>query len=325
MLINFNNKEIVVKFLIKNKIKYALVERHSSTFNINDKYLVKLLVFLNDNNIYYYFQRGNDPFKILLKNKQYDDFTFLYDAKIILDAKLCYYLNKSCRKFDAETVSFLLGLNENLSIRVALNTACWRDDDNVDIVRILLDYELNRYKNVFNKNNFNKKSSKLKPIPSSLNNYLRLYDDPINNAAEKGNLDIVRLLIDYGANVKANDTAVNIAVNNNHMDIANLLVKNNAEFYFEYDVFMYQMARNESAAEIIEFFHKNDFEKNSEHDDYIIKEIFGPALLAAAKTGHLDTIIALIDTGKNLTKYIHQAIKISRKRHHIYEYLKTLT
>ena len=345
-----DNKKIA-KFLVNNKIDFQFKKEcrerfdidsdrnvKSDRFEIDSDYFVKTMIFFSKNDIQYQWCNKNEFIKKLIKEKKLDDFSLLYDKKVILECDMSKFLQKACRKCDAETVSHLLSYDVKKNMHKLLNIACWRSDDNVDIVRILLDYMIQRLQNK-NALKRTKPSAKLPHDENAKNNESTISDfltrQPLNNAAEQGNFEVVRLLIDYGANPKFNNYAIRLALNNNNIDVAELLISYGSDFAFDEDTFIISMSKNEPMAEMVELYYKQVFKENERYvtktrcvsqisfGSYIDKTL-GLALIAAAKTGSLETVIALVDIGVNLKKYKSEALIVSKKRPHIYKYLKTI-
>jgi ankyrin repeat protein len=131
---------------------------------------------------------------------------------------------------------------------------------------------------------------------------------PLCNAAERGNINIVKLLIDYDADPKHTD-AIKLAIYNNHIDVAEYLIKHGVSSYFDPEIFIYHMSQNESMVETVEFFvkyYKENSNETSETDFY--NEILGEAFIVAAKTGSLETVVALVEAGIDIDKYKKPAL-----------------
>jgi len=81
------------------------------------------------------------------------------------------------------------------------------------------------------------------------------------------------------------------------------------------------MAQNESRVEMIEFLVGKKYTNNKL---LLSKKILTKALIASCKTGSLDTIVTLIGAGTDTKKYRKEILTASRKRPHIYDYVKKL-
>ena len=379
-LCNLEDVKKMTKYIVKKNIGFDI---NNTLIKVSAESFADIVTYMKNNNIRYCYSNDNKMLCVLLKNKDFDTFSVLYNNGIIKDS-MSHFLHKACRKYDAETVSFCLVDTIGIyNVRKALNISCWRTDDNVDIVRMLIDYiqyvkkndehMISKKLSVKSTSQSGKKTDK---IPNTDN--LSLSNVPLNNAVEQGNISIVNLLISYGANPAKNRCCVDLAISNNHVDVAEILVSAGAKIIFEPDVFVYQAGLNESRDQMVDFYYAHVFSKiyadfnvssnytsessdytsessdytsessdytsesssetdivignNYHYTDYISRKrdtenadiILGKALVCAAKTGHLDTVIALIELDHNYTTYLTDAIKLSKHRPHIYKYLKNV-
>lgn len=215
----------------------------------------------------------------------------IYTIKKILDkASIKSYLYTSCKDSNIGTVDFFLGFGLNFDIQLALYYACGRDD-NMDMVQLLLAYPK-------------------KKNPIVLSTIL------LTTAVEIGDFDTVRLLVDYGADVKSNSDILDQALESNHFDVAEYLFADGATVKnFNPKRFIQFMAKNESMVEMVEFFVAY---RDTKYKPFLDGKILTEALIVTCKTGTIDTIQALIDAGANIHKSKKMLLSVSETRPHIH-------
>jgi len=194
--------------------KQILFQKNPDGITLDEEYFVVLYKFLLKEQINF------DPYSInqiiskLLKIKKFDDITWLYNKKVFDKQCLNSMLQIACRKYDAETVNYVLAFDPNLAFGKALAVVCWRTDDNVEMARLILDYghnQISRLNNEYTRKNYFVNGGGYQSL---------------SNAAEQGNFDIVRILISYG--VKLHKKAIYLALENNHIDVAEYLFEHGA-------------------------------------------------------------------------------------------------
>lgn len=286
-----NQLRKVQMYILENEIK---LECKNNYIHVDDSYAVFLFKFMKKNNIDFSCKELNEVMKKLFDEKKFDDIHYLYKKRMLYDYNISNLLKKACRESNTDDVNNILGIGADMDLHHAINVICWRDDDNEDMMRMILDYaKINKY-------NISKTSL------SKATEY----------ASEKGNINLVKLLLEYGAS-KFNYSAMELAILNNHIDIAEIFTNYDLEVEFDENYFMYSAAQETSIAELLDFYTRHC-------EDQLTPKILGEAFLTAAKFGSIDSVIALVDTGVNLKKYKKYALIRSKKRPHIHTYLKEL-
>lgn len=236
-----NNGRVLRKNICKKNILYKIYSRKMNCyFEFNTNYYIPVIKICTKKNLKYHIIKGEYESQLnILEQKTYDDFLYLIKHKKI---SIDHFFKDSCELFDTETVSFLLSLSSDINCQMALQKTCWREDDNAEMVMIIVDYQLEQEKN--SKYISGKKNGS---ICSKLN-----FKQPLLNAIERGNYNVVKLLIDYGANPIL-DKIVNLAVSEGHIDVAELLVSHKAKYKVNVHNFMLLISQQKSQAEMIEF------------------------------------------------------------------------
>jgi hypothetical protein len=292
-----DNIKTLTKHLQHNNIHFIKTTSNKglTNFQIGADDFISALKFILKNKIRYDCKNKYGIIKLFLKEKRFDDLTFMLQKKIIDAYIFENFTLKIFSKYDLETINYILGLDIKINMEIALRVVCWREDDNIDIVRII-------WEQIMHCNN--KKFS-----------HYFLLKQPLLNAAEKGNYDIVRFLVDCKPNKCILNEAADLALEHNHIDTVEYLVEHGATLGLDDDIFIKLVSKEESMTSMIDFLTKYKL---------ISDEDLGRGFVAACKTGSLETVISLVEAGVNLKMYISKALHVSRSRPHIVEYLKSL-
>lgn len=292
-------------FLKKKYIDYVhpnTMYVKTSIIELNSHNFLKVYTFLVKNNIAYYVDKYDVLYQ-LLKNDLFDDITILFNKydlflKIVIEDSL----RRVTWKCPIGTVDYVLSLNTDLDIDLALRMACARRGDCIDIVRLLIDYHL-------------RKKNHTESISISLLKRAMI------SAVESGNNIIVKMLIDYGAVIDSK--SILVAIENDNIDIAEYLAKVGFTYLFDYELFLYKMSCPKSMAEFIDF-----LVQYPDSDGYTIiddNNTLKKGFLRACKTGALETVIAFVEhTNLNVKKMVPLGLKECASRKHISQYLNKL-
>ncbi|XWV26890.1 hypothetical protein QJ857_gp0160 [Tupanvirus soda lake] len=242
----------------------------------------------------YFYSHINQNISECIKERKFNIISLWYYEKIIDDNILHKLLIKSCENYEIDVITFLLGLSPNLRIQNAINVTTWRDGDHDDIVRILLDYD-------------NKNDKKW------------LENVPLSNASEKGNLKIVKLLLDKGIN--PTEQSLELALDNNHIEIAKILIKHGASVdNYEPKYFGQYMTEEKSMRHVINFLASCTDSNNR----CLLEKINIKSLIAVCRSGLFDNLKTIVETGINIKKYVKLLLGIKKERPKFHKYLKSL-
>jgi ankyrin repeat protein len=136
-------------------------------------------------------------------------------------------------------------------------------------------------------------------------------------AAYNGHLEIVKFLLENGANVHAwNDSALRSAAENGHLEIVEFLVQNGANVH----------ANNNSALRWAAIYGHLEVVKFLLEDVANVHALKDSALRFAAEHGHLEVVKYLVQNGANVNAYDDFALLYAAQNGHleIVEYLESL-
>ena len=251
----------------------------------------------------------------LLKNKLFEDFTYIVQKYQNDHVKTHIILENACRKYDIECVMHVLSLardNPDLAIKYCAEDVSWREGDHHDIMQLLFDHEINVIK----------ANTPRKELNESLKSELdKLSERCLPAACQVGNYNIVRLLSEHCL-IKKDPKYVWRAINFQHIEIAEYLISDGFSFVFNQNIFIDAMKDPEPKVETV-YFYVNQLD--SEGKTILNRsKTLAEGFLAACGYGHLETVMALVEIGVDADKYKSRALAKSRGRKEIQSYLKKL-
>ncbi len=147
---------------------------------------------------------------------------------------------------------------------------------------------------------------------NSFHGYVLIY------ASESGHFPVVKYLVKHGANIHAHDEyPLRVASQNGHLEIVNFLTEEGADIHIFNDSPL-SIASENGHLPIVKFL----IEYGSN-----IHALNDYALRGASRKGQLDVVKYLIERGANINAENSQAIRLARDKGHleIVEYLQSLT
>lgn len=202
-----DNQELLLKFFEKKNIEY--IELDVSKYKLFAKDIILLYKFRNkcNDDFDFIFKVGHLKKLVveLMEEKAWDEIKYLHDKKYYSQEQWAEFFYLACEDYDIETTSYMCSFVTKSNINKALLLVCLRNDDNVDMTRFILEQ-------------ISKPDNKL------LNNAM-------NSASYAGNINIARLLIDYGVDLDDNDKAIEMAIeeDNLHMHMVYFLLEHGAK------------------------------------------------------------------------------------------------
>ncbi|XWV25756.1 ankyrin repeat protein [Tupanvirus soda lake] len=309
-----NNANKLSNYLDNKNIQYQIHRNdYEYTFEIELENTLTIIKFILKNKINYKWSNQYSDAKNMLKKKMFDEFTYFYENKIFSLVPMNELVTCALLKYDFEIVNFLLGLNICHDLRLGLASACWRNDDNVGVVKLVWDQI------VFNHKNKQSKSSYYCPLNNTNISMQAFY-----NAVEMGNFNIVNFLVEIvGVNSYVMNDGIEIAVKYNHADIAEYLYERGARlkpYDIDIDSFFESITNNEPMTDMIEFLSK--YEHNG--IKLVSDDDLGKSLIIACKNGSLENVTAIIETGIDFDKYRKKALAACKEKPHIKKYLQSI-
>jgi len=137
----------------------------------------------------------------------------------------------------------------------------------------------------------------------------RMYDQhyALGSASYYGHLEVVKLLIDYGANIKIdNNRAVRYASMMGHYDVVKLLIENDADIYAK-DNAAVKYASQNGHYETVKLLIDSGADIHAENN-YAVRY--------ASENGHYETVKLLIDSGADIHEDDNAPVILASKRDH---------
>ena len=144
------------------------------------------------------------------------------------------------------------------------------------------------------------------------------YNYPLINASDNGHLDVVKYLVEQGADVRARDNyALRWAGYNGYLEVVKYLVEHGANVRADND-FALRIASENGHLEVVKFLVKQGVNVRVE-DDY--------ALISASENGHLEVVKYLVEQGADVHAEYDYALRLARHYEHfdIVDYLESLS
>ena len=109
-------------------------------------------------------------------------------------------------------------------------------------------------------------------------------------ASKNGNLDIIKFLIEHGANIEIG-TPLAIAVENNHIDVARFFIENDAIYTYKLLETAVQTNNIDMCRLILEFFSK--VKPIDDNDELLLSYEISSAKARAEEQGYIDIVTLL--------------------------------
>ena len=133
-------------------------------------------------------------------------------------------------------------------------------------------------------------------------------DKALTHASEKGYLDVVKIIIKYGANVNVNNNySLRWASINGHFDIVEYLVLHGADIHSNND-YTLRYASHKGNKATLEYLIEHGADIHAKNDK---------ALRLASMNGHLDVVECLILHGADVHVNNEQALKLACENNHL--------
>lgn len=223
--INKSHYRQILKYLLQHNIKFKLINIRNHSKNrqktiktpvqvsiwrnfywlkIEIKCVTSIVDFLRKNNLDWEIKKYFNLLSLLVKNNLLDDLKYFMNYDLVDINDLTILLSEACAHSSIEIISYLLDLGADpfVNYDCALRNACYRDDDDVEIVKFLLAYEKDSKKCDINAYN----------------------GQAISLAAEKNNLCTIKYIVSNGFDIKKYGyRGLVCAVLNNNNDVVTYL------------------------------------------------------------------------------------------------------
>ena len=138
--------------------------------------------------------------------------------------------------------------------------------------------------------------------------------DTVCCASKYGHLEIVEYLVEHGANIYAwDDYPLRWASYNGHLDVVKYLVEQGSNIHTGHD-FALREASSSGHLDVVKYLIEQGANIHAQDDE---------ALFSASKYGHLDVVKYLVEQGANIHAYNNRAIRYA-KTPEIKAYLKSI-